>query len=162
MSTDIVGRRMLLGMGAGVGAMALAAQRAEADVPFSSFAFAATGSFTARTMPDRLSEIKNVRDFGALGNSTNGGDGADDTAAIQAAVNHASGRYSSLNRGTIYFPVGMYRITAPITFETTDINIRFLGEPGALIVGNFSDALLKRSVWLANWRYPCRRKPEID
>ena len=137
MSTDIVGRRMLLGMGAGVGAMALAARRAEADVPFSSFAFAATGSPTARTMPDRLSEIKNVKDFGARGNGS-----TDDTAAIQAAVNWTS----SAGRGTVHFPLGTYRITAPITFEPGNLNIAFRGEPGATILGNFGDFLLKRSV----------------
>lgn len=137
MSTDNVARRRLLGLGAGVGAMALAAQRAEADVPFSSFAFAATGSPTARTMPDRLAEIKNVKDFGARGTGS-----TDDTAAIQAAVNWTSGA----NRGTVYFPVGTYAISAPITFETPNINIRFLGEPGATIQGNFADALIKRSV----------------
>ena len=136
MSKEIIARRMLLGMGAGVGAMALAARRAEADVPFSSFAFAATGSPTARTMPDRLAEIKNVKDFGARGNGS-----TDDTAAIQAAVNWTGGA----NRGTVHFPLGTYRITAPITFETNPINIRFLGEPGATITGSFADALLKRS-----------------
>ena len=141
MSKEIVARRMLLGMGMGmgmgVGAIALAARRAEADVPFSSFAFAATGSPTARTMPDRLAEIKNVKDFGARGLGS-----TDDTAAIQAAVNWSPGP----NRGTIYFPVGMYRITAPITFQTAPINLRFLGDPGATIVGNFADALLKRDI----------------
>jgi len=137
MSTDIVARRRLLGLGAGVGAMALAAQRAEADVPFSSFAFAATGSPTARTMPDRLAEIKNVKDFGARGNGS-----TDDTAALQAAVNWTAGA----NRGTVYFPVGTYRITAPITFESPNLNIAFRGEPGATIVGDFGDFLLKRSV----------------
>ncbi len=135
MSEDIVGRRMLLGMGVGAGAMALAARRAEADVPFSSFAFAATGSPTARTMPDRLAEIKNVKDFGARGNGS-----TDDTAAIQSAVNATAGT----NRGTVCFPLGTYRITAPITFTANPVNIRFLGEPGATIVGNFADALLKR------------------
>ena len=134
MSKEIIGRRMLLGMGAG--AMALAARRAEADVPFSSFAFAATGSPTARTMPDRLAEIKNVKDFGARGNGS-----TDDTAAIQAAVNWTGGAH----RGTVHFPLGTYRITAPITFPTNPINIRFLGEPGATITGNFADALLKRT-----------------
>jgi hypothetical protein len=137
MSADIVGRRMLLGIGAGVGAMALATRRAEADVPFSNFAFAATGTPAARTMPDRLAEIKNVKDFGARGNGT-----TDDTAALQAAVNWTSGA----NRGTVHFPVGIYRISAPITFEPENLHIGFRGEPGATILGNFGDFLLKRSV----------------
>ena len=35
------------------------------QIPFTSFAFAATGGPTKRTMPDRLAEVKNVLDFGA-------------------------------------------------------------------------------------------------
>jgi hypothetical protein len=141
MSKEIIARRALLGMGAGVGAMALAAQRAEADTPFSDYAFPATGTTTARTMPDRLADIKNVKDFGARGNGS-----TDDTAAIQAAVNRTGFPYSSDNRGTVYFPTGTYRLTGPITWETPSMHIRFLGEPGAKIGGNFADALLKRRV----------------
>src|SRR5688500_3359512 len=98
MSADTIGRRMLLGMGAGVGALALAARRAEADTPFSNYAFPATGTTAARTMPDRLADIKNVKDFGAAGNGSR-----DDTAAIQAAVNRTGFPYSSASRGTVYF-----------------------------------------------------------
>ena len=35
--------------------------------PFASYAFPATGAPTPRTLPVRLSDIKNVRDFGAVG-----------------------------------------------------------------------------------------------
>jgi hypothetical protein len=78
--------------------------------------------------------IFNVRDFGAKGNGIH-----DDTVAIQAAVNHAG----SASRGTIYFPVGTYRITSPIIFGK-NLNIACVGDPGAAISGNFDNFLLKR------------------
>jgi hypothetical protein len=56
----------------------------------------------------KLSEIRSVKDFGAVGN-WNGTTGADDTVAIQNAVN-------SLTFGqSLYFPTGTYRITSAIT-----------------------------------------------
>lgn len=82
----------------------------------------------------------NVIDFGA--DPTGVGDS---TSAIQAAVDYATSPFSSGSRGTIYFPVGTYKITSSVTFETSTINIEFYGEPGALLTGNFADAILKRS-----------------
>ena len=71
-----------------------------------------------RSMPDRLAEVKNVKDFGAVGNGN-----VDDTLAIQAALNAAYGSPSSPNGGgsgvhrnaPVFFPAGKYRITAPLT-----------------------------------------------
>jgi hypothetical protein len=57
----------------------------------------------------------NVLDFGAVGNGV-----ADDTAAIQAAVN------SVTSSGCIFFPAGKYRITSPIT--STNVTIAYRGE----------------------------------
>jgi hypothetical protein len=65
----------------------------------------ATGSTTARTLPDRFADTINVKDFGAVGNGV-----ADDTAAIQAAVSHAfNGGYA------LYWGGGSYRTTSSIT-----------------------------------------------
>ena len=79
MSSDVTKRALSAGFGGG--ALALLAPRASADTPFSSFAFRATGAPTVRTMPDRLGDVKNVKDFGAPGDGT-----GDDAPAIQAAV----------------------------------------------------------------------------
>jgi polygalacturonase len=102
MSSDVTKRALSAGLG--VGALALLAPRASADTPFSSFAFPATGAPTARTMPDRLADTKNVKDFGARGNGS-----TDDTAAIQAAITaaHNSG-------GIVFFPPGNYRVTSTV------------------------------------------------
>jgi hypothetical protein len=83
MSPQIIRRRVLLG--GAVSALAVTPSRtAQADTTFENFGFAATGAPTARTMPDRLSDIINVKDWGALGNQV-----ANDTAAIQAAINYS-------------------------------------------------------------------------
>ena len=66
---------------------------------------AATGS-TPTSTPAPSDGSWNVKASGAAGNGT-----ADDTAAIQAALN--SGR--AAGGGTVFFPPGRYRITAPLT-----------------------------------------------
>jgi len=111
---NIIGRRLLLS--GAVGGLALTTSRAQADTTFTSFPFPATGAPMPRTMPDRLAEIKSVKDFGAVGDGV-----ADDTAAIQATFDAAFGSYSSphgnsrrfLNR-PVFFPAGNYRISKPL------------------------------------------------
>ena len=102
----------------GVGGLALLPQRTSADTTFTSFAFTATGAPTPRTMPDRLGEIKNVKDYGALGNGV-----TDDTAAIQECFDAAFGTYSSPHGGIVpgvllnrpvFFPTGHYVVTSSI------------------------------------------------
>ena len=100
--------------------LALLAQRASADTSFTGLAFPATGAPTPRTMPDRLSEINNVKDFGAAGDGS-----TDDTAAIQAALNAAYGSSSSPNGSSgaiknrpVFFPAGNYKITSALTLRS--------------------------------------------
>src|SRR6516165_7619529 len=116
MSTQFSKRELTAGLGVGALALLAQTQRASADTPFTTFPFAATGAPTPRTMPDRLGEIKNVKDYGAVG------DGAtDDTAAIQAAFDAAFGPASAphgvLNVGqnkAVFFPGGKYRVSHPV------------------------------------------------
>jgi hypothetical protein len=109
------------------------APRASADTPFSSFAFPATGAPTARTLPDRLGELKNVKDFGARGDgSTN------DTAAIQTAINQG---------GTIYFPPGQYHITRPISVASGNAQVDLIGARGSSVNGSFNGYLFDSPTW---------------
>src|SRR5437016_11695730 len=96
---DIQRRRFL---GSAVAALALRpSSTAQADTALTNFRFAGTGAATARTMPDRLSDIINVKDWGALGNQV-----ANDTAAIQAAINYCIGN----GGGQVFFPAGKYNL----------------------------------------------------
>ena len=112
--------------------------------PFTTFKFAASGGSATRTMPDRLAEVHNVVDFGADPTFAN-----DSTSAIQAAVDWTSGA----NRGTIYFPIGNYKVSAPITFNYAgNLSIHFLGAEGATIVASpgFDDFVFKRKLGTPN------------
>jgi parallel beta-helix repeat protein len=96
-----------------------------------------------------LQFFKNVRDFGATGNG-----GVDDTAAIQAAIDWTT---TNGGRGVIYFPLGKYRITRPISLENprgmAHIAITLKGDggnvsdtnSGTVIFGNFPDFLIKKA-----------------
>lgn len=80
-------------------------------VPFTTLPVTATGSTTGRTMPVRLIDIINVKDFGAKGDGV-----ANDGAAIQAAFDAAYGPASSPNGGNpkanivVFFPAGLYLV----------------------------------------------------
>ena len=63
--------------------------------------FTAAGSgATLRNLVDKVREVVSVKDFGAVGDGV-----ADDTAAVQAAVNAAN---------CVYFPAGTYKVTERI------------------------------------------------
>jgi polygalacturonase len=78
-----------------------------ADTAFTKFSFAATGARANRTMPDRLSDIFNVKDYGAYGDYPKPGY-HDDTVAIQAALTAAANNWG----GIVVFPPGKYHITS--------------------------------------------------
>lgn len=63
---------------------------------------AGTGAVT-RTVESKLRDVVSVKDFGAVGDGV-----ADDTAAIQAALNAGVGK-------SVYFPAGSYAINAALS-----------------------------------------------
>jgi len=69
--------------------------------------FLSTGSTTTRDLQNRFAEVRNVKDFGAVGNNI-----ADDTVAIQAAITAAG------VGGTVYFPKGTYLLSATLNALT--------------------------------------------
>ena len=77
-----------------------------------SYTPAGTGAVTT-TVQTKLRESVSVLDFGAVGDDT-----ADDTAAIQAAITSLSS-----TGGAIYFPVGRYKVTSPISVTTDQIRL---------------------------------------
>ena len=91
------------------------------DVVFETYQFAASGTGTVnRTMADRLADVFNVKDFGAVGSGF-----VDDQPAIQRAVDAAS------LGGTVFFPPGNYRLDSRIyILGTTNANIKFIGSGG--------------------------------
>jgi hypothetical protein len=98
-----------------------------------------SGSGTAdfiRTVQTKLRESVSVKDFGAIGDGV-----ADDTAAIQAAIDSFSG---SFKQGIVNFPNGIYKVsTLILTGEVSLIGIgrgstisQIAGTVGALIKWN--------------------------
>ncbi len=67
----------------------------------------ATGSNTARTLAARFGEVRNVKDFGAVGNNV-----TDDTLAIQAAIDAAA-----TAGGLVILPAGIYRTSDTLTLK---------------------------------------------
>ena len=84
----------------------------------------------ATTVQTKLRQTVSVKDYGAVGNGI-----ADDTAAIQNAINYVKNRQNSSGRygGAIYFPTGLYKVTDTIELAKTsdvDLRIAFFGDGG--------------------------------
>lgn len=73
-----------------------------------SFTQAGTGA-TTRTVESKLKDTVSVKDFGAVGDGV-----ANDTAAIQAAINQAQ----SAGKG-LFFPAGTYMVSTTLTSSST-------------------------------------------
>ena len=92
------------------------------------FVPAGTGAVN-RSVESKLRDVVSVKDFGAVGNGV-----TDDTAAIQAAINAVSPytwqgstrlTEQSAKPGTVFFPIGTYKITAKIRLAP---GLRLLGQ----------------------------------
>lgn len=86
-----------------------------ADLSLTSFLQSGAGAVT-RTAQNKMRDVFNVKDFGALGDGLN-----DDTAEIQAAID----ALEAIGGGTLFFPYGTYLITATLTVNK---GVRLVGE----------------------------------
>ena len=115
-------RRLFIG---GVlGALGLGPARiVQADTSFTEFKFPATGAPAARTMPDRLSDVINVKDWGAVGNGFK-----DDAPAINAAIQYCITRGGGTG-GKVFFPIGQYRLHRALVVghDTYDVAVQLIG-----------------------------------
>ena len=93
----------------------------------------ATGSTTARTLANRFADVVNVKDFGAVGDGV-----ADDTAAIQAAINYAGG--ISNNPTSVYIPSTQngYRVTSTLNITYITSNRIYLYGDGFAVRGTYA------------------------
>jgi hypothetical protein len=131
---SVVSKRAALGL---VASAAVAAPAA-ADTAFTSFAFPAAGATTGRTMPDRLADVVNVKEYGATGNGS-----TDDAAAIQSAFDAAfgtagspHGTSSTLNKA-VFFPNGSYLVSTPIVMtRVLGGRIYGAGQQAVTIIGS--------------------------
>lgn len=68
-----------------------------------------------RSVEEKLQDVVSVKDFGAVGNGI-----ANDTVAIQAAINAAQAK----GGGAVYFPTGNYVITSTLVITGNEIVLR--------------------------------------
>lgn len=94
------------------------------------FQQAGTGAIV-RTAQDKMRELVSVKDFGAVGDGV-----ADDTSAIQSAVNSfgSGGVLATANGGTLYFPPGVYKVSSRILIEQTGLRVLGAGPEATKIV----------------------------
>lgn len=99
----------------------------DADVNTNAAIVASKLSFTqlgagavARTVATKLADIISVKDFGAVGDGT-----ADDTAAIQAAIDYSQTRVISTfqSGATVFFPAGTYKVTASLVVSSSNVGL---------------------------------------
>lgn len=88
---------------------------------------AAGAGAVARNIQAKFSEVQiSVKDFGAVGNGV-----ADDTVAIQAAINFAT----LLGGAQVYFPPGTYLISAQLNVTIAGVDLVGAGPSASIIKG---------------------------
>jgi hypothetical protein len=94
----------------------------------------------SRTIPSKLKDTVSVKDFGAVGDGV-----ADDTAAIQAAIDSVGTSTTLTNKGgEIWFPAGSYKITATINART---GVKLSGVFGDIAYAGQTSATGSKLVW---------------
>lgn len=89
------------------------------DVSYAGFQGGAIPLPTSRDFPD----LKNVKDFGAVGDGV-----ADDTLAFERAIDAVKAITAApRRRGAVYIPPGRYALTSSLTIDTSRIMLRGAG-----------------------------------
>ena len=99
----------------------------------------------ARTVQDKARESVSVKDYGAVGDGV-----ADDTAAIQAAINSLSADNSNVfftKGGTVIFPPGKYRTTNTIYVTKGVALVGSLGASGFAFDTSSTDTGMASSIY---------------
>ncbi len=90
----------------------------------------AADATTARSLESRFGEVKNVQDLGAVGDGV-----ADDTAAIQAAIDAVP-----TNGGIVFFPPGTYKISVALSIDVASVHVLGSGIGATIITTNSTTA----------------------
>jgi hypothetical protein len=112
--------------------------------PFVSFAFPATSGAATRTMPARLDDVFNVKDFGAYSDGTHA---TETTTAIRAGL---TAMWGATGRGGIlFFPPGQYLINGQIDITNSGLSanytngiIRGAGRGATTIIGDIPNGFV--------------------
>lgn len=92
----------------------------------------------ATTIQAKLREQVSVKDFGAVGNGI-----ANDTAAIQAAINYAGNKLG----GTVFLPAGSYKLTSTLSCLFPNVLLEGEGSSGNHNTGDQGIDSATKLVW---------------
>lgn len=91
--------------------------------------FTATGTTTARNLVTRMTDVVNVKDFGAVGDGV-----TDNTPAFTAMISFLNGRSNGVSGGGLgYIPQGRYRINGILPALNTNVGIYGEGTQATII-----------------------------